>query len=156
MLRLRRNDVVLTHSDVLRLRRKVMWCVPYSRAKRTSLPKETSRTKCASRSAQAEHIVQKKNICLGRQMFFFCCLWRTKRLSSPYFAFGENSLAFRLTSELVDLRAANANPRVLAHKLISSHRALIPFSASTCLFLPNFAHFRPVFQDLLSKSPQNW
>ena len=38
---------------------------------------------------------------------------------------------------------------------LTSHRALIPFSASTCLFLPNFAHFRSIFQDLLSKSPQN-
>ena len=51
-------------------------------------------------------------------------------------------------------RERDSNPRVLAHKLISSHRALIPFSASTCLFLPNFARFRPIFQDLLSKSPQ--
>ena len=62
----------LRHSDVLLLRRKVMWCVPYSRAKRTSLPKETSRTKCTSRSAQAEHIVPKQKA-LRMQCFLF---WR--------------------------------------------------------------------------------
>ena len=49
----------------------------------------------------------------------------------------------------------DSNPRARERKLISSHRALIPFSASTCLFLPNFARFRPIFQDVLSKSPQN-
>ena len=42
-------------------------------------------------------------------------------------------------------RERDSNPRVLAHKLISSHRALIPFSASTCLFLPNFSPFPPHF-----------
>ena len=52
-------------------------------------------------------------------------------------------------------RERDSNPRGIAPKLISSHRALIPFSASTCLFLPNFARFGPIFQDLLSKSPQN-
>ena len=43
-----------------------------SRAKRTSLPKETSRTKCASRSAQAEHIVPKTKALLTKCF----CFWR--------------------------------------------------------------------------------
>ena len=45
-------------------------CSASSRAKRTSLPKETSRTKCISRSAQAEHIVQKQKALLS-QCFLF-------------------------------------------------------------------------------------
>ena len=52
-------------------------------------------------------------------------------------------------------RERDSNPRVLAHKLISSHRALIPFSTSSCLLLPKFRPFPPCFQDFLSKSPQN-
>ena len=62
MLRLRRSDEVL---------RTVMFCANsakrcdvfrISRAKRTSLAKHTSRTKCAPRSAQAEHIIEKSQV----------------------------------------------------------------------------------------------
>ena len=54
----------LAQSDVM--------CSTSSRAKRTSLPKETSRTKCASRSAQAEHIVPNKRALLSQCSF----VWR--------------------------------------------------------------------------------
>ena len=46
-------------------------CSASSRAKRTSLPKETSRTKCASRSAQAEHIVPKQKALLTKCFLFW-------------------------------------------------------------------------------------
>ena len=69
--RLRRSDVVLSHSDVLRRcfatvsSQSDVMCSASSRAKRTSLPKDTSRTMCASRSAGAEHIVPKTKALLA-------------------------------------------------------------------------------------------
>ena len=69
MYRLRRSDVMLTHSDVASVGRSDAMC-PATRAKRTSRPKHTSRTKCASRSHR-EHIVQPKNSSRRMSTAFF-------------------------------------------------------------------------------------
>ena len=54
MYRLRRSDVVLSHSDVAPVGRSDVMCSA-SRAKRTSLAKHTSRPKGTSRSACGTH-----------------------------------------------------------------------------------------------------
>ena len=70
-----RNDVMLRIVMLLTLLRNIRSDVmcSASRAKRTSLPKETSRTKCASRSAQAEHIVPNKRALLSQCFLFDAC-----------------------------------------------------------------------------------
>jgi len=55
MLRLRRNDVVLPHNDVLHLRCKVMWCLPTSPQGETLLTQWTSLPKATSLARKGKH-----------------------------------------------------------------------------------------------------
>ena len=84
------DAVCFANSDALRLCRKVMWRVPLTCRRHTSRPKGTSLAKQTSRSARAEHIVQKNAFC--RQTKGVSC-WR---------------------------RGWDSNPCVLSHKQISS------------------------------------
>ena len=69
MLRLRRSDVVLTHSDVLRQRRKVMWCLPTSPQGETSLTQWTSLLKATSLARKGKH--RSKNKSTSHEVLLF-------------------------------------------------------------------------------------